>query len=399
MSVDYDPYSHEAMSDPFALYARLREEAPVYYMPAYDAWALSRFEDVWSASLDQKHFTATGGQSPGQILLGEPIPRTFMTMDLPDHRAHRGLIGADYTKKAFARDAPRIRALAREILAPLLERGSLEVYAEYANRVTTLNAAHMAGVPRSEGEQVRAWIDGMLARERGQVGAGEENGAFAAELDAYLRGLVRDMRADPSRATGHLAVWLTREVDGRRMSDDEVVANLFSIVVTGSETTPLSVAGTLYYLDAREEQKAEVLDDASNVSHAFAESLRFDQPTNILGRKVKRDVELGGQKLREGQGVLFLYASANRDEREFPRADRYDIHRRPRRTLSFGHGIHKCLGEFLGMGMGVILLEELLGAIGQYTLEPGDCERLYGEFLSGFCRVPIRFEPTSLPSG
>ncbi|MBW2426843.1 MAG: cytochrome P450 [Deltaproteobacteria bacterium] len=394
--IEYDPYSHEAMTDPFDLYARLRAEAPVYYIEKYNCWALARFEDIWNAALDQEHYTARGGQSPGQVMLGEPTPHTFMTMDPPEHRAHRGIIGREYTRRAAERDAPRIRALARELLAPLLPRGEFEVYAEYANRVTTHNAAYMAGVPKEDAEQVRAWIDGMLHREEGQVGASEKNGRFGAELDAYLRELIQRSRKNPEKATGHLASWLAAEIDGRRLSDDDIAGELFSLVVTGSETTPLSVAGTLVFLDAEPEQRDMVLGDLAHVGNAFAESLRYDQPTNMLARKVRKDVEVSGEELREGQGVLFLWASANRDEREFEDADRYDVLRNPRRTLSFGHGVHKCLGEHLGMTMGIILLEELLEGIGAYELDSQRCSRIYGEFLSGYNHVPIRFEPTEL---
>lgn len=394
--IDYDPYSDEAMRDSFPLFARLRKEAPVYYIEKYDCWALSCFRDVWEASLDQEHFTATGGQSPGQVMLDEPVPHSFMTMDPPEHRTHRSIIGPEYARRAAERDAPRIRALAREILAPLLPRGEFDVYSDYANRVTTLNAAHMAGVPREDAEQVRAWIDGMLEREKGQVGTSEKNGVSAAQLDGYLRDLIREKQKRPEQATGHLASWLSVEIDGEKLSEDAIAANLFSLVVTGSETTPLSVAGTLVYLDGDPEQRELVLGDLAHVGNAFSECLRFDQPTNMLGRKVKKDVEIAGSKLRSGQGVLFLYASANRDESEFADADRYDVLRCPRRTLSFGHGVHKCLGEHLAMTMGVILLEELLEGIGQYELDPAACGRIYGEFLSGYNRVPIRFEPTEL---
>ncbi|MAG34117.1 MAG: cytochrome [Deltaproteobacteria bacterium] len=394
--IDYDPYSHEAMTNPFELYAQLRRESPVHFIEKYDTWALSRFEDVWNVSLDQTHFTVSRGTAPGQVMLGEAIPHSFMTMDPPAHRIYRRLIAPDYSPRAAERDAPRIRCLAREILAPLLERGKMEVYSEYANRVTTLNAGYMAGVPREDIEQVRAWIDGFLEREHGQAGASAANAACAAELDGYLRDLIRDGQRNPDRATGHLATWLAAEVEGERIDEDAIAANLLSMVITGSETTPLSVAGTLYYLRMNPDPQSLVLGDLSHVGKAFAESLRIDHPTNMLARKVAEDVELGGRKLSKGQGVLLLFASANRDEREFPDADRYDVLRCPRRTLSFGHGVHKCLGEHLGMTMGVVLLEELLEAIGSYDLEPDACQRIYGEFLSGFNRVPIHFEPTTL---
>ncbi|MBJ19931.1 MAG: cytochrome P450 [bacterium] len=394
--IDYDPYSHEAMSDPFSLYARLREEGALHYIEKYDCWAISRFQELWEASLDQEHFTATGGAAPGQVMLGEAIPHSFSTMDPPEHRAYRSLIGAEYSRRAAERDAPRIRGLAREILGTLLPRGEFEVYAEYANRVTTLNAAYMAGVPREDAEQVRAWVDGFLERVKDQVGTSESNGRFAAELDGYLRDLIREKQKNPDLASGHLAAWLEAEIEGQKLSEDAIVSHLFAMIVTGSETTPLSVAGTLVYL-ARDSQQGDlVLGDLAHVGNAFGECLRFDQPTNMLARTVKKDVEIDGSKLTQGQGVLFLYASANRDEREFPDADRFDVLRCPRRTLSFGHGIHKCLGEHLGMTMGIILLEELLGAVGEYEVDFDACDRIYGEFLSGYNKTPIRFRPTGL---
>ena len=185
--IEYDPYSPAALADPHPIYRELRDRAPVYHVRKYDAWAISRFQDIWDASLDQEHFTATGGQAPGQILLDEPIPHTFMTMDPPEHRTHRAIIGADYARRAAERDAPRIRALAREILAPLLPRGEFEVYSDYANRVTTLNAAHMAGVPREDAEQVRAWIE-----QAGLVIAAEGHGSalhhFIARSKPHLLG-------------------------------------------------------------------------------------------------------------------------------------------------------------------------------------------------------------------
>jgi cytochrome P450 len=394
--IDYDPYSHEAMSDPFPLYARLREEARYYFIEKYNCWAISGFQELWDASLDQEHFTATGGQSPGQVMLGEAIPHSFPTMDPPEHRAYRAIIGPEYSRRASERDAPRIRSLAREILAPLLPRGEFEVYAEYANRVTTLNAAYMAGVPREDAEQVRAWIDGFLEREKDQVGTSEKNAQFAGQLDGYLRNLIREKQKNPEQASGHLAAWLAAEVDGQKLSEDSIAAHLFTMIVTGSETTPLSVAGTLVCLARDPEQRDLVLGDLAHVGNAFSECLRYDQPTNMLARKVKKELEVSGSKLREGQGVLFLYAAANRDEREFPDADRFDVLRCPRRTLSFGHGVHKCIGEHLGMTMGIILLEELLEAVGHYELDPEACSRIYGEFLSGYNVAPIQFEPTEL---
>jgi cytochrome P450 len=157
------------------------------------------------------------------------------------------------------------------------------------------------------------------------------------------------------------------------------------------------VANTAYYLWSHPDQRREILGDSERIHHAYAESLRYDQPTNLLGRFVKDPVEIRGQRLEPGQGVMFLWASGNRDEEEFERADVFDVTRRPKRTLSFGHGAHKCIGEHLGMLEGRVLLEELLALAPEYEVEAGGAERAYGEFLHGYHRMPIEFEARALP--
>lgn len=390
MSIDYDPYAHEVMSDPRPIYARLRAESPVHRLEKYDAWALSRFDDVWNALLEPKIFTATQGVSPGQILLGEPFPPTFMTMDAPEHRRHRSIIGAAYAKRSIDAAIPKIRALAREILLPLLEQGGFEVYADYANRVATIVIGDMLGIERERIEPLRGLVDRFFHREPGQVGTSAANAQVGEEMGGELAGIVAERRAAGAGGEDHISRWIEADVDGRQLSDEEIVANIYSILVTGSETVPLSVTATLYYLAQQPEQLARVLADPEQIPHACAEAIRIDQPTNVLGRKLTEDVEIRGQQLRAGQGVLFLYCSANCDEAEFERAGVYDMSRRPKRSLSFGHGIHKCLGEHLGFAECCIMVEELLTRLREISIDPAQCERVYGEFLSGFGRVPIQ---------
>jgi cytochrome P450 len=160
-------------------------------------------------------------------------------------------------------------------------------------------------------------------------------------------------------------------------------------MVTGSDTTELGVAGTLFYLARHPDQRDAVLADPSLSAWAFAETLRFDHPTDILGRCVTRAVDVGGKQMREGQGVLLLWGSANRDEAEFPNADQYDIHRRYERSLVFGHGRHKCIGEHIGIRGGTVMLEELFTAISAFTVDFDDVGRRCGEFLKGYDRVPL----------
>ena len=150
-------------------------------------------------------------------------------------------------------------------------------------------------------------------------------------------------------------------------------------------------AGTVYYLAKHPEQKARVLADRSLIRKAFQETVRFDQPTNMLARRTRKGFNLEGCEIKDGQGLLFIYASANRDAAHFERPDVFDIDRTSQRDLSFGIGGHVCLGVNLAIETGTIMLEELFEALGDYLLEEAGCERSYAEFLSGFTKVPIRW--------
>jgi cytochrome P450 len=399
MSVAYDPYSDEVMRDPHPTYARLRAESPVHYLAQYDCWALSRFEHVYAVTLDAERFTARGGTAPGQVLRRDPAPHTFMTMDLPEHRVHRGLISGRYGRNTVARLEPEIRAAARTLLAPLAERGALDVYADVANRAAIWIGADLLGIPRDEAELLRSWVDEFLHRERGQAGPGPQNLAAAGRLTARFAEIVRERRARHVAGADHLSAWLAARIDGRALSDEEIVANLYSMLVVATETVPSAVANTLALLHANPEARERVLADRALIPYAFTEALRVDQPTNLLGRRVVRDCELGGQRLRADQGVLLLWASATRDEAEFPNPERFDLDRRPRRSLSFGHGIHKCLGEHLANLEARVLLEELLAVLGRFDIDSVGAERTYGEFLCGYRRLPVTFRATRATPG
>ena len=391
--VDYDPYSDTAMTDPFPLYKAMRAEGCPHFIEKRNAWALTRFHDIRKASLNEAVLDYSHGQTPGQLLLGEPCPTTFMTMNGAEHRKWRAVVAPFYTAAAAESDGPRIRDIAREVLAPLLARGELDVYRDYANRIMCRNAGYNLGLPDQDAETCRGLIDEMLHREKGQVGAiSDRNQSAAGQLFGYLAGFIAELRKAPDRAVRVTKALMDAESDGRQLSDQELVFYLFSLLVTGSETTPMGVAATIYYLAKHPAQKAAVLADRALIPRAFAETLRFNQPTNMLARRARQDFELGGKQIKAGQNLLFIYAAANRDEERFAEAERFDIRRELRPDLSFGVGGHVCLGLHLGPVAGRVMLEELLAAVGDYELDAAGCERGYGEFLSGFTRVPIRFQ-------
>jgi cytochrome P450 len=395
VAVDYDPYSHEAMTEPRPLYARLRAEDPVHYLEEYDTWALASFDAVWQVCGDTANFTCTRGQTPNQVMLGDPTGHTFPELDPPEHRLRRRVLSPSYTRDMATRDEPRVREVARSVLVPLVAGKSrtMDAYADFASRVTARVAAEKAGLPSGDAERIRRRMDDMFTREPDQRGSSDANIAAAMEVFEYLYGLVATARQAPGDASGLLRVLLDAEIGGVALTDEQIAAELHTVMITGSETTELGVAATLHHLAENPDQLAAVRADRSLIPHAFAEAVRCDHPTNILCRAVTRDVEVSGKLLRAGQGVLLLWGSANLDESEFPNASAYDLHRRSERSLLFGHGQHKCLGEHLAVRMGTAILDELFEAIGSYEIDTDNCHRLYGEFLKGFDALPIRFEP------
>ena len=394
MTVDYDPYSDEAMRDPQPLYAALRAEGKPHYIEKYNAWALARFEDVWEASMrHERDISFTAGQTPGQVLLGEPVLRAFTTMDAPEHRKWRGIIRKAYTPEGVEAQRERFRDLAVAVLEPLLDKGDFDVYADYANRVFCLNSGYNLGLPREDAITFRSLIDEMLHRAPGQVGAGSQrNQAAAEELMGYLAAYVQKIRQNPELATGHTAAYLAAEVDGRALDDEAMVLLMMNFLILGSETTPMVCAGMLYYLAQDPVLKDRVLADHSLIPKLYFETCRFDQPTNMLCRRAVNDFELNGAQIRAGQNLLYIYASANRDEAEFERADEFDIFREYERDLTYGAGGHKCLGMHLATLGATVLMEQLFKRIDDYELLEDQCVRAYGEHLSGFLRVPIRLK-------
>jgi len=390
VSLHYDPYSDEAMVEPQGLYARLRAEDPVHWMPEYDAWALASFAAVWQACADTDAFSVHRGQTPNQVLLGEPaLNLTFPELDPPEHRLRRRVLASAYTREAALADVDTVRALARATLDPLLRRGSFDAFDDYASPVSARFAAAKAGIPATDADMVRRLLHDAIARETGQRGTSDANAAAMGQVFGYLHEQVATARARPDAASGLLATLLDATVDGRPLDDAQIAAELHTLLVTGSETVELATANALLQLHRHPEQKGRLLANPDLAIWTFAEAIRFDHPTDMLCRVVRRDTVIGGRDLRTGQGVLLLWASANRDEREFAGAERFDIDRRPARSLLFGHGQHKCIGEHVALQMGSALLGVLASAVADFTVDEAGVHRRRGEFLKGYDRMPI----------
>lgn len=392
MSVEYDPFSTEAMTDPHPIYQALRAEGCPHFVQARRAWAITLYEDLRAASLNNTCLDFSAGQTPAQLMLGEPNSHTFMTMNAPENRKWRRLLEPFYSVAGVQADLPRLKAWIASEFERLRGAHSFDVYHDFANRVMCLNAGYNLGLDQDTVITARALIDKMiLNRVPGQLGASTPESRDAAmQLGGMLHGHVQKMRADPACGGPQGRVLRDAVVDGHSLSDEDLLNYLFSLLVVGSETTPMSVAGVFYYLAQNPEQKAMVLADHAKARDAFRETLRYDQPTNMLARRAARDFDLNGKKIAAGDNLLFIYASANRDESRFANADRFDITRENTSDLSFGVGAHFCLGAQLAQVVGVLMVETVLEAIEDYEVVEDQCERAFGEHLNGFVRMTIR---------
>ena len=400
MKINYNPYTKEFWNDPWTIYKLMRDEDPVHRMDDFGgAWALSRFEDIWNAHLGSyKDYTSVEGTSPPPLLLGEdsgPGHVSIPSNDGADHRDYRNTIADRYTQSSIAELEDKIRALTQEELKASLKLGKLDIH-EIARKVALFSITDMIGLERKTALQARELIDIFYERDPEIMGVtprGQE--AFGQCMGLMLQ-LAAEWRKDTPPSPSHINAWINKQVrEGVWMSDEQIMGNTSMLIITGADTVPYNIANLFYYLNQDPNQLEILRNDFSLIPNAFEECVRFDHPTNILGRKLNKDIELHGKEMKKGDSVIYLYQSAGRDEREFDNPDKFDVTRPiPKRSVNFGHGPHKCLGQHLAKLEGRVIIEEILSAIPKFKLIEEDVERTFGEFLQGYRHMPIEFDPS-----
>ena len=400
MKINYNPYTKEFWNDPWTIYKLMRDEDPVHRMDDFGgAWALSRFEDIWNAHLGSyKDYTSVEGTSPPPLLLGEdsgPGHVSIPSNDGADHRDYRNTIADRYTQSSIAELEDKIRELTQEELKASLKLGKLDIH-EIARKVALFSITDMIGLERKTALQARELIDIFYERDPEIMGVtprGQE--AFGQCMGLMLQ-LAAEWRKDTPPSPSHINAWINKQVrEDLWMSDEQIMGNTSMLIITGADTVPYNIANLFYYLNQDPNQLEILRNDFSLIPNAFEECVRFDHPTNILGRKLNKDIELHGKEMKKGDSVIYLYQSAGRDEREFDNPDKFDVTRPiPKRSVNFGHGPHKCLGQHLAKLEGRVIIEEILSAIPKFKLIEEDVERTFGEFLQGYRHMPIEFDPS-----
>jgi cytochrome P450 len=391
VTVQYDPFSEEVMADPHPIYKRLRDEAPAYHIEKYDAWALSRFEDVWNASLMTDALITSKGTTSAQVLTKvQPVTPMINTMDPPAHTELRTQIRRFFLPGAVRQWEPKIQAVVDASFERFFPTGRCDVMGDFASNVSVNTACMLVGIPLEDAEQLNDLVWRFFKREPGIDGMTPDGLAAMMELNQYFQDLIKTRRAQPER-DDIVNLLLSIEIGGQKLADDAIGSHLSMLIIGGSETFPKTFANIIRRLWEHPDQRAACAADFSLIPDAYMEGLRYDMPTQFLCRTVAKPVTFHGKTFREGQGVCLLYTSANRDEREFPEPDRFDVRRRAPRILSFGQGIHLCLGMQVAKLEGRLCLEKTLRHMREYEVDLANAVRLRTDFVQGYASLPITF--------
>ena len=389
---EYNPYAYETHEDPYPIYARLRAEAPLYRNDALDFWALSRHADVLAAFRDPLSFSNANGVSldPTASHPGARATMSFLAMDPPRHTRMRALVSRGFTPRRIAALESRIREITTEHIDRFIGAGRCDFIGDLAGRLPMDVVSEMLGVPAADRDELRRWADLVVHREEGMTDVPPAGMEAAANILGYFHALVTD-RARPIRDDDLTAALLAAEIDGDRLTEAEVVAFLFLMIIAGNETTTKLLGNALYWAWRNPDERRRVQGDPALIPLWVEETLRYDGSTQALARTVAQDVELHGRTLRPGDRVVLLIGSANRDEGVFPEADRYRIGRDTTAMLSFGHGTHFCLGAALARLEGRVALEEILARFPDWEIDPAGLVRIHSVNVRGFAAMPIAF--------
>jgi cytochrome P450 len=386
----YSPYAYEIHEDPYPIYARLRAEAPVYRNDEFDFWALSRHEDVLAAFRNVDAFSNSFGVSLDPSAFGPDAHKvmSFLALDPPRHTRMRSLVGKGFTPSKVAQMEDRIRAIAIEHLEPALDMGEFDFIADFAGKLPMDVISELVGVPPVDRAEVRRLADLVVHREDGLFDVPRAGMDAALTLVGYYQDMVNERRS--VRRDDLASALLDAEIDGDKLTDEEIIAFLFLMVVAGNETTTKLLGNAWYWGWRNPDQGTKPFDDPARVVDWIEETLRFDTSSQMLLRVTRMPLELHDTAIPEGAKVLLLIGSGNRDESVFPDPERYDLDRDTTKLISFGNGRHFCMGAPLARLEARIGLGELVKRVASYEVDPSGMARVHSINVRGFATLPTK---------
>jgi cytochrome P450 len=387
----FDPYDYAFHEDPYPVYAQLRGHAPLYHNADLGFFALSRHEDVVGAFRDNIRLSNANGVSLDPTAYGPHASKvmSFLAMDDPRHARMRSLVQHAFTVRRIRELEPRIVELAREHLDIALAGSEFDFIAEFAGKLPMDVISEMVGVPADDRDHIRKLADAVMHRDEGVQDVPASAVTAALELVQYYTDMVGSRRA--RRTTDLTSALLDAQIDGDRLTDKEIIGFLFLLVVAGNETTTKLLGNAVYWGARNPEELAKPFANPARIPDWISETLRYDTSSQLVVRTAAEDIRYHGVTVPAGSQVLLLIGSANRDDRVFPRGDRFDIDRQDTGSLaSFGGGVHFCLGANLARLETRVALEELLARVGEYEVDEANSVRVHSSNVRGFARLPVR---------
>ncbi len=387
--VYYDPYDVAIDADPYPVFRRLREEAPLYYNDRHDFYAVSRFVDVEQGLKDRQTYISGRGGILELIKANIEMPPGILIFeDPPGHTVHRQLLSRVFTPKKMNALEPKIREFCARSLDPLIGAGGFDFVADLGAQMPMRVIGMLLGIPEQDQEAVRDHVDENLRTEPGQpqdFSAGFALGDIFAEYIEW-----REQHPSDDLMTELLRAEFVDETGTtRRLGREEILTYLNVIAGAGNETTNRLIGWSGKVLAEHPDQRRQLVDDPSLIPNAIEELLRFEPPAPHVGRYVARDVEHYGETVPAGSAMLFLVGSANRDDRRYVDGDRFDIHRTIGQHLTFGYGIHFCLGAALARLEGRIALEEVLKRFPTWELDLDRAKLAPTSTVRGWESLPV----------
>ncbi|MCU1512616.1 MAG: cytochrome [Arthrobacter sp.] len=375
--------------DPFPHYRRMRESAPVFHDEQSGSWHVFRYDDVQRVLTEHAVFSSRmGGDDPSET--GQLFAASLISTDPPRHRQLRSLVTQAFTPRSVDALAPRISTLAAELLDGIASTGTADLIEELAYPLPVIVIAELMGIPAEDRNRFKQWSDVIVSQTR----TGTENvdhHATNREMTEYFLAMIEQRRSRPG--SDLISNLLAAEIDGQKLSVAELLGFCSLLLVAGNETTTNLIGNAVLCFTEAPGTIERLLAEPSLLPQAIEEVLRYRSPVQSMYRVTATDTTLGGLPIPAGAPLVAWIGSANRDERQFQRPERFDIHRGPIRHLAFGQGIHFCLGAPLARLEARIALTAVLSRLSGLSLAAGThLERMESTIIYGLKELPVRWQ-------
>jgi cytochrome P450 len=389
----YDPYDFELHRAPYPIWKRLRSEQPLYYNSKYDFYALSRFEDVERCSKDWRRYSSAKGTLLELIKAQVTIPPgSIIFDDPPRHDLYRGLLTDIFAPRAIAALEAKVREYCARSLDPLVGSNGFDFIADLGAEVPMRTIGMLLGIPEQDQVAIRDKIDDGLRLKEGAPPPKDMYDRLIKNQSGVFAEYITWRAKHPSDDVISKLLTVEFEENGerRRLTNDEVLGYVNLLAAAGNETTTRLIGWAGKVLADYPDQRRDLVNDLGLVPSAIEELLRFESPSPVQARYVTEDVQHYGKTVPAGSVMLLLTGSANRDERRYENADRFDIHRKAQGHVAFGYGVHFCLGASLARLEGRVALEEVLKRFPEWEVDWDNTEQAHTSTVRGWERLAVK---------